>query len=275
MWRKLFWIAFIVLATHVYSPSYAGSQQGLVQSQFSVEEAAHFAKQVEKYAARQGARVFILARLGSPSDQLPEGIHFTHVGLAVYSTIQSHDGEILKGYAIHNLYQNADDLSRSQLVMDYPVDFFLGAFELKAGIIIPSQIVQQKMLAALEQGLNHQLHNPQYSIISNPYSSAYQNCTEHLLDLLFAAIYSTNSLPQIKANQRAWFKAHQIEVSPFKRLLAPVFSSDIQMRDQGKSIQVATFTSIANFMRQYGLAVKVLSLDKDTLSLDQLSISLL
>jgi hypothetical protein len=273
MWRKLFWVTVIALLTQVHAPCYAGSQKGLTQSNFSVEEAAHFAKQVEKTAARHGARVFILARLGSPKNQLPEGIHYTHVGLAVYSSIQTEDGATLRGYAIHNLYQDVNDLSRSQLVMDYPVDFFLGAVELKAGIIIPSQIVQQKILAAFEQGVNRQLHNPEYSIISNPYSRDYQNCTEHLLDLLFAAIYATDSLAQIKANQRAYFKAHSIEVSPFKRLLAPVFSSEIQMRDQGKSIKVATFTSIANFMTQYGLADKVLNLDKDTPGLDSISIS--
>jgi len=185
------------------------------------------------------------------------------VALAVYSTIQSQQGEILKGYAIHNLYQNPRDLSLSQLVMDYPVDFFLGAVELKAGIIIPTPRLQQKLLLTLEQGLNQQLHNPQYSIIANPFSPTFQNCTEHLLDLLFAAIYSTDSLAQIKANQRAYFKPQDIEISPFKRLLAPVFNADIHMQDQGKSIQVATFSTIGRFMLHNQLTVNISLLEPD------------
>lgn len=268
MWHKLFLIVFITFVTLVHPPAFAGSEQATVQSDFSFEEAATFAKHVEKYAAQEGARIFILARLGSPQEQLPEGIHFTHVGLAVYSSIQTQEGVTLKGYAIHNLYQDPKDLSRSRLVRDYPLDFFLGAVQLKAGIIIPSPALQQKLLSVLDQGIDQSLHNPRYSIIANPYSSTYQNCTEHLLDLIFAALYATDSPVQIKANQRAYFKAQPIEISPFKRLLAPVFSSDIQMNDQGKLIQVATFSTIGTFLKQYGLIQKMTILEPGNTSLN-------
>lgn len=268
MRHKLFLILFSTFVTLVHAPAFAGSEQGPVQSDFSYEEAAIFAKRVEQYAAQEGARIFILARLGSPQEQLPEGIHFTHVGLAVYSSIQTQEGDTLKGYAIHNLYQDPNDLSRSRLVVDYPMDFFLGSVQLKAGIIIPTPALQQKLFTALDQGLDQTLHNPRYSMIANPYSSRYQNCTEHVLDLIFAALYATDSPAQIKANQRAYFKAHPIAVSPFKRLLAPIFSSDIQMNDQDKSIQVATFTSIGNFMTHYGLSKHMTILEPEKTSLN-------
>ena len=45
--------------------AYSGSQQNL-QSKFAAEEVASFAKDVEKYAANQGARAFIIARVGQP-----------------------------------------------------------------------------------------------------------------------------------------------------------------------------------------------------------------
>lgn len=261
MWQKQFVRVLFVLLSLVHSPAFAGSQQIASERKFSFEDAAVFAKRVENFAAKQRARVFILARLGSAKENLPEGIDFTHVGLAVYSTIQTNQGETLRGYAIHNLYQDPKDLSLSNLVLDYPVDFFLGAVELKAGIIIPSQNMQQKILTGLEAGLSEKLHNPHYSIIANPYTKQYQNCTEHILDLLFAAVYSTDSIVQIKVNQKAYFQSHTLDVSPFKRFLAPIFSSDIQMSDQGNQIKVATFTSISTFMRNYGLADTVAIID--------------
>ncbi len=254
MWRRYYskvWMVLFCLLVH--SPLYAGSQQRTHQSNFNIEDVVPFAKQVERYAANKGARVFIIARLGSPKADLPEGIEFTHVGLAVYSDIKISDTETVQGYAIHNLYQDPNALDVSRLVLDYPVDFFMGAVELKAGILIPTPKLQRKLLQSLTLGRNVKLHNASYSIVSNPYSSTYQNCTEHILDLLFSAIYDTDSIPQLKANQVAYFKAQMIRVSPFKRLLAPMFSADIKMEDQGAILQVATFTSISKFLNDYGL----------------------
>ncbi len=258
-------ILIFAMMTLVYCPAFAGSAQGSLPRNFSFEDAAGFARQVENYAARQGAHVFILARPGMPKGQLPKGIQFTHVGLAVYSQIQTETGEMLKGYAVYNLYQDPDDLSVSRLVTDYPVDFYSAAAELRTGIIIPTPKLQQKLLDEISRNTHVRLHNPSYSMIANPYSSTFQNCTEHLLDLLFAALYATESPAQIKANQLAYFKAHRLEVSAFTRLLAPLFTSDIRMQDQGTSIQLATFTTIANFMTQYGLADHITVLDQATL----------
>jgi len=263
MWQKYYAIILILLffcAAH--SPLYAGSQQAPSQSIVKLEDVLPFAKRIERYAAQKGARVFIIARLGSPKSDLPEGIDFTHVGLAVYSNIQTSEGETIKGYAIHNLYQDSQILDVSYLVTDYPVDFFMGAIELKAGILVPSPALQIKLLQSLESGRNTKLHNSHYSIVSNPYSMTYQNCTEHILDLLFASIYETDSVPQIKANQQAYFSAHAIKVSPFKRLLAPMFSSDIKMGDHRDVIQITTFTTISKFLHDYGLAASYAVIDK-------------
>ncbi len=81
MWRKYYsMIGMLLLLCLAHSPLNAGSQQTAYQANFSVEALAPFAKQVERYAVKKGARVFILARLGSPKSELPEGIGFTHAG---------------------------------------------------------------------------------------------------------------------------------------------------------------------------------------------------
>jgi len=245
-------VILIVCMTH--SAVYAGSQQIGNSTSQSIEEVIPFAKQVEKYAASKGARVFLLARLGSPQSLLPEGVEFTHVGLAVYSNIQTNNGETVKGYAIHNLYQQAHRPERSHLVTDYPVDFFSGVPELKAGIIVPIPKLQDKLLRSIALGRGEQFHNSRYSIIANPYTKDYQNCTEHTLDILFSSIYSTDSLAQIKANQRAYFKAQKIEISPIKRFFAPMLSSAVRLSDHQGQVRVATFTRIANFLSEHGLS---------------------
>jgi len=224
-------------------------------------ELAPFAKKIEKYAASKGARVFLIARLGSPKSELPENIEFTHVGLAVYSEIKTSTGEVLMGYAIHNLYQNANDLNVSNLIIDYPLDFFMGAAELKAGIIIPKLQLQKKLLASLASGVNKVLHNANYSVIANPYLSSYQNCTEHILDILFSSIYGIDDVAQIKANERAYFKAQEIKISPLKRMLAPMLSREISTSDHQGQIQTATFSTIAKFLNDYALAESSVVID--------------
>lgn len=254
--RKVFHFITLIILTFCIAraDAYAGSQQLGSKTNHTIEEVVPFAKQVEKYAASKGARVFILARLGSPQSLLPEGIEFTHVGLAVYSNIETSNGEVVKGYAIHNLYQKVDRPDISYLVTDYPVDFFSGVEELKAGVIVPVPKLQDKILRSLALGRDRQLHNPRYSIAANPYSKAYQNCTEHTLDILFASIYGTDSVAQIKANQQTYFKAQHIEISPIKRFLAPLVSSAVNLSDHEEDVRVATFTSIANFLGDHELS---------------------
>lgn len=267
----------LLFLTFAVTPCQAGKQLGSQahreDSRFSADALAAFSKKVERHAAKQGARVFLLARLGMPEDELPKGITFTHVGLAVYSEIAAEHasnapGETtqaatdppqkkLYGYAIHNLYQDARQPNRSNLVQDYPMDFFAGAEKLKAGILIPAPKLQQKLLDALEQGRFQSVHNAHYSVIANPYTLTYQNCTEHMLDFLFGTLYDTTDMSQIKANERAWFKAQRLDLSPLKQVLASAFTRDIYTLDHPDHLETATFDTIAHFLVSNGLAQPV------------------
>ncbi|WP_418138789.1 DUF2145 domain-containing protein [Marinomonas sp. RS-M-Aa-14] len=131
----------LTLLILISSNIWAGSQ-ATEQAVIEPERIIKFAKNVEKYAASNGARAFIIARVGRPKKDLPEGINYTHTAIAVYSNIQLSNGATVQGYAIHNLYQLDGEADRSKLVIDYPVDFFWGVQELKAGIIIPSKEIQ-------------------------------------------------------------------------------------------------------------------------------------
>ena len=218
------------------------------------EEIKIFAKNVEKYAASLGARAFIISRLGQPQSNLPKGIQFTHTAIAIYSKIKLSNGKTVRGYAIHNLYQDDKIADASNLVVDYPVDFFWGVYELKTGIIIPTKELQQRLINTIAKGDNKALHNPKYSFLSNPYNSKLQNCTEHTLDIINASIYQTTNIQQLKLNARAHFKRQQVKKS-LKLLFGRIFRKDIKTNDHKGKIYTATFTTINDYLNANNLAM--------------------
>jgi hypothetical protein len=218
-----------------------------------IEDIASLSKKVEKYAAEQGARVFFIARQGRPTKELPDGVIYTHVSYAVYSNIETVDGKTVPGYAVYNLYQLKDDPSRSNLVVDFPLDFLAGAHAAKAGVIIPTQDLQKRLLEIINSNSYKKLHNPDYSAISNPYNAKYQNCTEHVLDVLNAAIYQTDDIEQLKINIQAHFVAKELRINPFKLFLGALFKSEIKTSDHVSGIKTTTFGSIANYLQSNGL----------------------
>jgi len=186
----------ILFAANVQASILSPSKQ---TAKFSPVQIVSFAKKVEKTLLGKGVRVAILARMGRLVADLPEGMHFTHVAFAVYSEITTADGRKVPGYAIYNLYQEDKHPDVSKLVQDYPVDFFSGVAVLEAGVIIPSAELQKRLLEVIASPTYKALHDPHYSLIANPFTLGKQNCTEHTLDVVNAAIYQTNDINTIKA----------------------------------------------------------------------------
>lgn len=229
---------------------YAGSQAG-GEVHFPAEQIIRFSKQVEKTLAGKGARVAILARIGRPPSEMPEGMHFTHASFAVYSKITTSDGRIVPGYAVYNLYQSNEKPDTSSLVQDFPVDFFAGVAALEAGVIIPSAELQKRLLDTIGSPVYRELHDQHYSAIANPYTLSRQNCTEHTLDVINAAIYQTDDVKKIKAAEKKYFVAQTVNISGFKLMLGAMFSSEITLSDQPGTPVTATFETIADYLKKY------------------------
>jgi hypothetical protein len=225
-----------------------------------ITQVGDFADHVQKELAAQGANIAIVARTGRDPRELPHGIRYTHVAYWVYSAITYADGSTGRGYRVYNLYQNADNATRSTLVQDTPADFFAGAHRLEAGIIIPDPRLQRKLLSTIASPTYASLHNPKYSVLANPRTRQFQNCTEHTLDVLMASVYGITSANQIKANINAHFKPQTIKLSGLKRTFAPVASGALTTADHGHTVGTATFGSIARFMKQHRLAKDVFRL---------------
>lgn len=259
--KKFIQLACVCIAL-ISTTSFAGSAQK-EDITLSVESVDKFAKQVEKYAAKEGARAFIIGRVGRPEKDLPRGIRFTHTAVAVYSAITLESGESVKGYAIHNLYQKEGQNNKSELVIDYPVDFFWGVNALKAGIIIPTPDVQQRIIEVIARGKDKLLHNENYSVIANPFNDTFQNCTEHTLNIINAGIYQTTNIAQLKQNTAQHFKPQRIKINPLKLMLGNWFIDDVSTKDHLGNIHTATFTSIGKYLKQNQLLTKAVVLTEN------------
>lgn len=230
---------------------------------FTVAQISAFAKKVEKKLGQKGARVFILSRVGRPREQLPAGIQYTHTALAVYSKITTEASDTIPGYAIYNLYQKNQQTDRSEIVINFPVDFFADSYLLETGIIIPVPKLQQRLLQDIQAGMHQKLHNPRYSIIANPFNQQFQNCTEYVLDLLNAAIYKTADKVQLKANAKAYFQAQAVEVNPLKLMFGAMLAPEVALSDHPDTPETATFTRIARYLEKYQMVQEVFVIKAD------------
>lgn len=241
----------------------AASGQAGTTMRFSPEQVVPFAKKVEKVLAGRGAFVALLARKGRLQAEMPEGMAFTHSGFAVYSEITTAAGRRVPGYAVYNLYQQEKHPDVSDLVTDYPSNFFAGVAELEAGIIIPSPTLQRRLLSTIASPTYASLHNPQYSVIANPFTLGRQNCTEFVLDVLNAAIYQTDDIEKIKTNEKAYFEAQKVNVNPLKLMLGSLFSAEVSLSDQPGKPVTATFEMIGRYLAAYDKGSEMLTVLPD------------
>ena len=244
--------------------SIAGSiQNGDVPPQYKIEEIVSFSKNIEKILAKRKAAVAIVGRIGRSQSELPPGIQFTHTAFWVYSRIQTQQGTMVPGYAVYNLYQRSDQPDRSDLIQDFPVDFMLGVYDLQVGIIVPTKALQKRLIDVISSTTYQQLHNPDYSAIASPNNNRYQNCTEFVANVIFASIYKTDNMQEIKTYIRAWFTPQAVEVSQLKLALGSLFMPDIKLDDHSDKPVTATFSTIARFLETENLAEDVLIVSND------------
>ena len=250
--------ASILFCLIVTSNLFAGSSQSSSTVYFKPEQIVKFSKKVEKTLAKKGVRVAIVGRVGRSRKDLPKGISFTHTAFMVYSQVTTSDNRKIPAYVLYNLYQRNNQLNRSDLVQDYPIDFFASVQELEAGIIIPKPKLQKKLLKILTSSTYKKLHNTNYSVIANPFTEKLQNCTEHTLDVVVAAIYDTDNLKVIKNYEKKYFTPQEVDVNPFKLLLGSMFIDDVATSDHTETPATATFTTIKDFLFKYNLASEFL-----------------
>lgn len=245
--------AAAVLATAALPAAAQDSSANVVAPHFTVEQAAAFSKQVERDLASKGARVAMVFRAGRMRDQLPEGISYTHGAFWVYRTIKTADGGTLSGYAVYNLYAgDGKNWSKveSRLIQDYPLDFTRGSTVNDMAVIIPSPEMQRRILAVIDSPTYRKVHNPEYSLVANPWSRKYQNCNNFMLNVIAAAVWQTDDPQRITANLKAHYKPTIVKANSVMRLFGPIADKRLRTDDQQGPIRTATYESLAVFMQE-------------------------
>lgn len=263
--RRLCAGAAIILCAFAVQAGGPGSRasEASLAGQVAPEQVIRFAKKVERTMAREGARVALLARVGRPASEMPPGMRYTHVGFAVYSVITTADGRELRGYATHNLYQQDDSPDVSRLVQDFPADFFAGVTELQAGVIVPSPLLQERLLRVIGTPAYAALHDPHYSVIANPYTLGRQNCTEFVLDVIESSLLESTDAERIKASLQDGFTAQPVKVNPLKLLFGALARDEVSLSDQPGPPETATFETIARFLQRIDPGTRVLEVQPD------------
>lgn len=235
-------------------------------SYISIEQAAVFAKQIERDLGAKGARLAIVFRAGESRDQLREGIAYSHGAFWAYSPITLEDGRTATGYAVYNLYRGDGKtlpMDKSYLYQDFPIDFIAPTGVDDVGIIIPSPEMQRRILAIMDSPTYRALHIVPYSVVSNPHNAKYQNCTEFMLDVVASAVWNTTDMRQIKTNLTAHFKPTVVQTSGLERMFAPMADASIKTDDQNGEIVTTTFESLSAFMEANSLVQETYVLQRD------------
>jgi hypothetical protein len=232
--------------------SSASSHVGV--EKFGAAAIASFAEKVEAELDEREVNVAIIARTGRMDEDLPEGVDYTHVGIAVYEAIRDADGKISYGYTVYNLYQGAGGRKdRSHLVQDFVFDMCAGIAEPKIGVIIPADDLQRKMLKVLRSPLYNQLHNESYNLLANPYNDSFDNCVSHTLEVIVAGMLDTQDADPVRAKINAHFEAQVMKLSLLQEI-GVSFMKGATLDDQNPNkVYTATFGSLNRFLKSEGM----------------------
>lgn len=192
---------------------------------------------------------------------MPEGILYTHTAIAVYSLLRDAQGRGRPAYVVHNLYQRQDNPDRSSLVTDLVPEFVRGARTPRIGIAIPSAALQAKLLEVMMSDAPRRLHNENYSAVANPFTVQYQNCTEHVLDIIQTAIYGPISIAEIKVANRTYFQPQMVRIPGLVLAFAAVFSSGIATDDSEGPVQTTTYGSLVHYLHRNGMLEHALEIE--------------
>ena len=210
------------------------------------------AARVEQHLQKSGAQVVFLARMGQ--DLSEYGQHYSHLGFAY------RDGGLWR--VAHKLNDCGSD--RSAVYRQGIGEFFLdNPFDYEAGIAVPTEQVQARLLAVLRDNQRlGQMHTPAYSMVAYPWSQRYQQSNQWALETLAMA---EEPVATDRVRAQAWlklrgYKPAVLHLSTFKRLGARVTSANIAFDDHPNGqryrgrIATVTADSVFLWLARSGLA---------------------
>jgi len=223
----------------------------LPERHVSAPAAQALATAVESVLAAKGAKVAIVFRLDLPRVTTPRELLFSQGGLFVH--VDDDAGPHDEIYALQQGRGGKTPCERSVLTQETPDAFFAWAVEPRASALIPTTEMQARLLAVLGSPAYAALHNPDYSLMANPFERRHQNGAGFLLRLVEAARLDTTDADRIDAAIRREFRPTEVKLNPLMRTLGGTVNGRMALDDQHGAIQTAAFPSLAGYMAAKGL----------------------
>lgn len=208
----------------------------------------------------QKVRAAIISRSGQKRSKLPDGVMFTHSAFWIYEPKDIETGTA-PYYKVYNLYHGEENRLVSSLVKDDPADFLRLTREHDVGIIIPTEDTQDKLIAYINSPRYGEVHQVNYSLISNPYDSRFQNCNEFMLDSLAAMFWETPNTTEIKSRFETVLKPTELKASFARRKVGPIVDERLIMTDHEDKILTTTRQTLAQFLDSQGALERAYVLD--------------
>ncbi|MEP4052025.1 MAG: DUF2145 domain-containing protein [Litorimonas sp.] len=218
----------------VYAGYIASTDSG--DALFPQETLENYGQQIQDDLKRKDVKLAIISRAGQTRDKLPEGVMFTHSAF-----FRRNDGG---GYDVYNLYHGEENRLRSSLVTDTSADFLRLLQERDAGILIPDPATQDLLFDFLESAEYPAVHQPDYSLISNPLDLRWQNCNELMLYAIAAAIWSNTDRTVLRDKLAETITPTELKVSPLRRHFGPMIDERLILDDHGEKVLTTTFGTL-------------------------------
>lgn len=240
-------VTFGLYINKIYDGFVASTNVG--EPLFERELLESYGDQLVNELAGKNVKFAIVSRSGQPRENLPKGVMFTHSAFFVYAPSHADDGSERHDYAVYNLYHGEENRLKSTLVTDSPADFLRLLQEHDAGIIIPTPETQTALTAFLDSEAYDDVHQENYSLISNPLDTRFQNCNEFMLDTMAAFFWDEYDPAKIKVQFKKTLEPAKINASFMRRHVGPLVDERLIMRDQGKPILTTTSQTLSGFLK--------------------------
>lgn len=241
--------------TFAVFPAHAGRSCDTQQPPLlpAIDKAMALAQRTAEGLDTSGAQVVVLARAGQ--DLSKYGLSYSHLGFAY----KRPDGQWLVAHKLNTCGTAGASVYRQGLG-----EFFMDdLFRYEAAWVIPTQDVQAKLYAALEDNAKTTaMHIQPYSVVGYPWSTKYQQSNQWAIETLASAM--ENSVRN-REQAQAWLKFKGYEPTTLKlgaltRLGGRMTAANIAFDDHPNEkrfsdrIETATVDSVFSWLQRTGLA---------------------
>jgi len=212
-------------------------------------QAMQLAERTRAVLEASDAQVVLIARAGQ--DLSKYGLRYSHMAYAWRDHPQG------RWSVVHEL--NQCGTADSSLFNEGLGNFFQDLHSYEARIVVPSPAVQQRLAAMLASTTPQRMHSRRYNMLAYPFSTAYQNSNQWLLESWAAAMAEFPVTDRAQA--QAWLKLANyqpitLEIPAMTRLGGRMFRANVAFDDQpfdrrmAGHIDTVTVESVVRFVHQ-------------------------